>query len=84
VIFWLLNLNVTRVESNFDGRTNSGFEFNPKHTAGPGLLYTATVENLHSEGLRRCPPDPMNNVKILRAGPAEKLFVTGTPPIQIF
>jgi len=53
VIFRLLNLNVTRVQSNFDG-CNSGFEF------------TATVENLHSKGLRRCPPDPMNSVKIFQ------------------
>ena len=52
VISWLLNLNVTKVHSNFDGRTNSGF---PNHPAGPGLLYTATVENLHSKGLGRCP-----------------------------
>ena len=52
VIFWLLNLKVAKVQSNFDCRTNSGF---PNHPAGPGLLYTATVENLHSIGLRRWP-----------------------------
>jgi hypothetical protein len=61
VIFRLLNLNVTRVQSNFDGR-NSGFEF------------TATVENLHSKGLRRCPPDPMNNVKIFQGRPRWEAF----------
>ena len=71
VIFWLLNLNVTKVQSNFDGRTNSGF---PNHPAGPGLLYTATVENLHSKGLRRCPPDPMNNVKIFKGWPRPEAF----------
>jgi len=31
VIFCLLNLNVTEVQSNFDGRTNSGF---PNHPTG--------------------------------------------------
>ena len=76
VILWLLNLKVTKVPSNFDSF--------PNHPAGPGLLYTATVENLHSKGLRRCPPDPMNHVKIFKGRPPEKLFVTGTPLIQIF
>ena len=40
VIFRLLDLNVTRVQSNFDGR-KSGFEF------------TATVENLHSKDTQK-------------------------------
>ena len=61
VIYRLLNLNVTRVQSNFDGR-NSGFEF------------TATVKNLHSKGLRRCPPDPMNNVKMVQGWPCREAF----------
>jgi len=71
VIFRLLNLNGTRVQSNFDVR-NIGFEF------------TATVENLHSKGLRRCPPGPINNVKIFQGRPRQEAFYTGTPPVQIF
>ena len=71
MIFWLLNLNVTKVQSNLDGRTNSGFA---NHPAGPGLLYTATAENLHSKGLRRCPPDPMNHVKIFKGRPCREAF----------
>jgi len=62
VIFRLLNLNGTRVQSNFDGR-NSGFEF------------TATVENLHSKGLRSCSPALLIIQKYFRAGPAKKLFI---------
>ena len=62
MIFRLLNLNGTRVQSNFDGR-NSGFEF------------TATVENLHSKGLRSCSQALLIIQKYFRAGPAKKLFI---------
>jgi len=38
----------------------------------PGCF--TTVENLHSKGLRRCPPDPMNNVKIFKGWPRPEAF----------
>jgi len=38
VIFWSLNLNVTKVQSNFDGHTNSGFEFIQITLPAPGCF----------------------------------------------
>jgi len=33
---WLLTLNLTKVQYNLDGRTNSGFEFHGNTSADPG------------------------------------------------